>query len=160
MKKTILILGCCLLGWGTILKAQQGTVTSGGEASGTGGNVSYTIGQVNYNYQPGTGSGNINEGLQQPFEIYAVGIDDNTGVSLTSTVYPNPTVETLTLKVESDITGLVYQLFDDNGKLISSSKITEPETTIDMTQLAVAKYFLKVISNNRELRTFKVIKLK
>lgn len=160
MKKTILFLGCCLLGWGTSLKAQQGTAASGGEASGTGGTVSYTVGQVDYMAISVTGYGKVDQGIQQAFEIFSVGIDDQGGINLTSTVYPNPAVESLTLKIDGEITGLVYQLYDDNGKLIGSEKIEGSETTIDMSQLAVARYFLKIINNNKELKTFKVIKLK
>ena len=159
MRKTIIILGCCLLGWGASLKAQQGTVASGGDASGTGGKVSYTVGQIDYNYASGTG-GSVSEGVQQPFEIFSVGIDDNSGINLTSSVYPNPTVESLTLKVDGDLKDLVYVLYDDNSKLIESKRIVGTETTIDMSQLAAAKYFIKVINSNKELKTFKVIKLK
>jgi hypothetical protein len=62
----------CLFIWAvTGLYAQSGTVTSGGQSTGTGGAVSYTIGQVAYNLGAGTG-GIITEGLQQPAEILII----------------------------------------------------------------------------------------
>ena len=71
MKKTILFLGCCLLGWGsTQLFAQQGFVAAGGEATGTGGTVSYSVGQVDYFTATGA-TGVLTLGLQQPFESQA-----------------------------------------------------------------------------------------
>jgi hypothetical protein len=160
MKKTILIMGCFLLGWGASLKAQQGTAASGGEATGAGGTVSYTVGQVDYISMTVTGHGKVDQGIQQAFEIFSVGIDDMGSINLVSTIYPNPAVESLTLRIDGDISGLVYQLYDDNGKLIGSEKIANSETTINMSQLAVARYFIKIINNNKELKTFKVIKLK
>ena len=54
----------------------------------------------------------------------------------------------LTLKVDKDLlTNLVYQLFDEQSKLLMNNKIDGVETTIDMSQFAAAKYFLKVINN-------------
>ncbi|MEI6575396.1 MAG: dockerin type I domain-containing protein [Bacteroidota bacterium] len=66
MKKVILLLGYCLLGWGTTgLWAQQGFVATGGDATGSGGNVSFSIGQVDYLSGAGS-SGSVNQGLQHP----------------------------------------------------------------------------------------------
>lgn len=66
MRKTILFLGCCLLGLGTnSLFAQQGNAAAGGEATGAGGMVSYTIGLVDY-INATSNSGTITQGLQQP----------------------------------------------------------------------------------------------
>ncbi len=49
-------------------KAQQNPVTAGGVATGTNGNVSYSIGQlVDDTYT--TGSYTITQGLQQPYEV-------------------------------------------------------------------------------------------
>ncbi|MHC1706606.1 MAG: T9SS type A sorting domain-containing protein [Bacteroidales bacterium] len=66
MKKIVLFLGCCLLGWGTTdLLAQQGNVAAGGLATGAGGSASYSIGQMDYLSATGTG-GSLIQGLQQP----------------------------------------------------------------------------------------------
>ncbi|MEI6575394.1 MAG: T9SS type A sorting domain-containing protein [Bacteroidota bacterium] len=66
MKKVILLVAYCLLGWGTTgLWAQQGFVATGGDASGAGGGVSYSFGQVDYLSAAGTG-GSVNQGLQHP----------------------------------------------------------------------------------------------
>ncbi len=53
------------------VRAQESIVASGGEATGTGGSSSYSIGQVSYTSNQGTG-GSVEQGVQQPFEIYAV----------------------------------------------------------------------------------------
>ena len=152
-------MGFCLLGWGLNLYAQQGSVASGGDASGTGGSVSFSLGQIDYINVTSTG-GTITQGIQQPFEIYSAGIEDN-GVKLTTKLYPNPTIESVTLQVDKDLlTNLQYQLYDEFGKLLMSNKVENVETAIDMSQLASAPYFLKVLNNTTLLKTYKIIKLK
>ena len=156
MKK--LILGCCLLGWGTILFAQQGTVACGGEASGSGGTASYTIGQIDYVTATGS-NGSVTQGIQQPFEIFVSVGEQVSNIKLTTSVYPNPTVETLVLKIENtEVTNFTYQLYDATGKILIENKAEGVETTINMSQLSSSYYFLKVLENKKEVKTYKVIK--
>ena len=157
MKK--LILGCCLLGWGVFLYAQQGPVTCGGESSGSVGTVSYTIGQTDYINVTVAGSGTVTQGIQQPFEIF-VSIGENlSNINLSTAVYPNPTVETLVLKIEGvDVSSFTYQLYDALGQMLMSDKVEGIETSIKMSQLASAHYFLKVLDSNKEVKTYKIIK--
>ena len=139
--------------------AQNVILTTGGEASGSGGTVSYSVGQVSYAIHTGTG-GSVSEGVQQPYETYEeTGIDEAFGIELLVTAYPNPTRDVLTLKVESyEIENLHYQLFDMNARLVESNKITGIETGINMANLAPSTYFLKVIDGKKEVKTFKIIK--
>lgn len=56
------------------LSAQSSVVPTGGTASGNGGTVTYTVGQIAaQNNSDGTTS--ISEGVQQPYEIQTIGID-------------------------------------------------------------------------------------
>ncbi len=148
-----------MLGFGLTIQAQNTIPASGGNASGSGGSVSYSIGQVVYNTNTGT-NGTIAQGVQQPFEISTViGINEAIGISLLVSVYPNPTTDFLTLKVENyDITNLLYQLFDMQGKLLETKKIEGNQISIVMSNLVPATYFLKVAEKNKEIKTFKIIK--
>ncbi|MGB4776444.1 MAG: gliding motility-associated C-terminal domain-containing protein [Daejeonella sp.] len=58
------------------LWAQQGVSASGGEATGAGGNVSYSVGQIDYSAVSSAG-GSITEGLQQPRTALGVLSDIN-----------------------------------------------------------------------------------
>jgi hypothetical protein len=51
-----------------------------------------------------------------------------------------------------------YQLYDLNGKLLENKKLEKCETIISMDELARSVYFLKVIDNKTEVRTFKIVK--
>ena len=101
--------------------AQEAVPSTGGEASGSGGTVSYTVGQVLYNTYTGTGNSEA-QGVQQPYEISIVlGLEKQEGISLSCQVYPNPSTNYLVLEVENyDIEDLHYQLYDVGGKLIKS----------------------------------------
>ena len=141
------------------LQGQETIGTSGGNFAGSGGSVSYTIGQVAYSTLSGT-SGSVVQGVQQPYEISVVTSDENTEeITLNCIVYPNPTRNTIRLSIESpDFDNMSTRLYDNNGKLIQDIKVESEETEISMHNLAPSIYFLRVIKNKKELKTFKIIK--
>jgi hypothetical protein len=151
----VLLLGLGLTG----LQAQTSINATGGGASGSGGTSSYSVGQVVYTTNAEI-KGSVAQGVQQPFEISVVtGIDEAKGINLSVSAYPNPTTDFLTLRIEEfDISNISYHLYDMNGKLLQSEKITGNQTSIVMSNLVPANYFVKVIQGNKELKTFKIIK--
>ena len=154
-KKTFMSAAFLLLGLGG-LHAQENAVTTGGEATGAGGTASYSVGQVVYTTNTGT-NGSVAQGVQQPYEISTtVGINE-TSINLELSVYPNPTTDYWTLKVE-DNTELNYQLYDNQGKIIENKKVTANSTTISMEALPKSIYFLNVTDNKQVVKTFKIIK--
>ena len=147
-----------LLSLGITAKAQQATTATGGNASGSGGTVAYSVGQIVYTTNTGT-TGSVAQGVQQPYEIFTVlGIEDNS-INLDLAAYPNPTANFLTLNLgNAELSTLNFQLYDISGKLIESRKIISSSETIAMENLPTATYFLKVSSNNNEIKIFKIIK--
>ena len=147
-----------LLGLGG-LHAQKTVTTSGGEGSGTGGSVSYSVGQLVYTTNTGT-NGSLAQGVQQPYEISIVsGLEEAEGIDIEYMIYPNPTTDVLNLKVKNyHKENLSYQLYDMSGKLLENKKLAGNSNTITMANLAPASYLLKVTANNKELKTFKIIK--
>ncbi|NMB53028.1 MAG: T9SS type A sorting domain-containing protein [Bacteroidales bacterium] len=148
-----------LLGLGLIGLAQESVNVTGGNASGSGGSVSYSLGQVVYTSNTETG-GSVAPGVQQPYEIWVTtAIEEAIGIKLLVTAYPNPTTDHLILSIdEFDISNLSYQLYDMQGKLFRNEKITSNLTSIAMSNLVAATYFVKVIQGNKEIKTFKIVK--
>ena len=162
MKQKHLLFGTLLLLIGILPTAAQVALpASGGDASGSGGSVSYTVGQAFYATNTGT-SVSIAEVVQQPIEISVVSGVDEPGINLSISAYPNPTMNFLHLEVDAstlqNIQTLRYQLFDLNGRLIASEIIVSDVTTIVTSQLSPATYLVKVLGDNKDLKTFKVIK--
>lgn len=146
------------VGLTTTLLAQSAIVPVGGTASGSGGTATYTVGQSAVQTN-GNGSVSISEGVQQPYEISVVGVDNYPGISLAMSVYPNPTVGNVKLTVNNEqLTGEV-KVFDKNGKYLFSKKIGGNETEIPMSDLATGTYFVNVVSGTQLLKSFKVVKM-
>lgn len=152
---TVLLISLGLSG----VQAQESALATGGNASGGGGSVSYSVGQVVFATNTGT-SGSVTQGVQQPYEISVVsGIELVKDINLICMAYPNPATDLLTLEITNyDNKGLRYLLYDMNGKLLESKKLGGNKTTITLAKLAPATYFLKVLCNQKEVKAFKIIK--
>jgi hypothetical protein len=139
--------------------AQAVIAASGNNAGGTGGSVSYTIGQAVYSTVSGT-SGTVSQGVQQPFEISVVtGIQDATDILLEIYVYPNPATGYVKLVIENyEIDDLSYQLSNIDGKLLQTKKIESNETLIPMDNIVSGVYFLIITDTKKDIRVFKIIK--
>lgn len=150
--------GLLLLFFGvTTLQAQQTTDATGGDAFGIGGSVAYSVGQIVYTTNSSI-TGSEAQGVQQPYEISIVLELGESLMGIDLQVYPNPTNNFLTLNLEkNELSNLSFQMFDANGKVIESKKITSPTETICMENLPSAMYFLK-ITNSKEIKTYKIIK--
>ena len=142
------------------LQAQEVIPATGGEANGSGGSASYTVGQVFYTTQTGTNGKSVAQGVQQPYEISVVtGIKETKDINLSVSAYPNPTSNYLTVKVENYKTAnLQYMVFDLNGKLLQTVKATGSETQIETSELVSGNYFVKVLDDKKEIKVFKIIK--
>jgi hypothetical protein len=94
MKKLAFLIVILFLGFSiTGLHAQESVNTAGGNASGSGGSVSYSVGQIVYTTNTGD-NGTVAQGVQQAYEISAVtGIEEANNISLIVSAYPNPTTD-------------------------------------------------------------------
>lgn len=138
------------------LRAQVSMNAAGGNAAGGGGSVSYSVGQMVFSANAGA-NGSVTQGVQQPYEISVLSVSEN-AENINLSVYPNPSTDYLYLTSSDEISGLSFQLFDMNGRLLKSEKITENQTNIDMQGLVSATYFVKVNQGNKTVKTFKIIK--
>ena len=133
--------------------SQQVTTATGGDASGSGGSVAYSVGQIVYTTYSGA-NGVIMQGIQQPYDISITTGLNETGIKLNFSAYPNPTTNYLVLQIDNYDKALSYQLFDISGKLLESNPIVAISTTIKMEQYATAIYFLKLTQNNNAHKYF------
>lgn len=149
-----------LLGLGlTKAQAQIAVTTLGGNASSSAGSVSYSVGQLVFN-TTSSSSGSVAQGVQQPYQISTVlGLEEIQAINLKLYAYPNPATDFITLKVDNgDKNELFFQIFDINGRILSQQKVQENETNIQVGNFTASTYFLKVFQNNKQIKTFKIIK--
>ena len=156
--KRLKLIALLLFGF-SLIQAQEAFTASGGEAAGSGGSVSYSVGQLVNTTDYGE-DGSVAQGVQQPYEIsIIVGLEEAKGIKLICSAYPNPTTDLLKLKVENyELDDMSYFLFSMNGNLLESNKIREKETSISMIEYQSGTYFLKILSKEIETKTFAIIK--
>lgn len=143
------------------LLSQTAVGSAGGDTSGPGGTVGYSIGQVAYSKFVGT-SGSIQQGVQQPYDIIMVS-NNEPEITLKATIFPNPTVSSVQLTLDdivfSSDTGLfAYGLYDAQGRLLQQHQISASSTIINLEKRLGSVYFLCVSHNDREVKTFKIFK--
>ena len=143
-----------------IILAQESVNTSGSNASGTGGAVSYTVGQVAYTNSSGS-NGSVSAGVQQSYTITATtGVDEN-NFNLDVSVYPNPTTDLLVLSINELKEEYRYQVLDMAGKRLTNGQLRNNQTQLDFSSYASGSYYVNIITNqNKQIKTFQVIKNK
>lgn len=141
------------------VSAQESVNASGGNASGSGGSVSYSVGQLVFTTSTGT-TGSVEQGVQHPYEIMMVtGTEEAKGILLSVSAYPNPAANYLTLEIhDCEISNLSFQIYDMQGNLVCNDNIEGMRSGIYTGNLAPAAYFLKVTRGKEILKTFKIIK--
>ena len=151
-----LLLFCLCTG---VVKGQATVPATGGTASGPGGTVTYTIGQIVDRVLTGT-NGFVIQGVQQPYEISTVtAIEDTEDITLSYLVYPNPTEGTIRLVIRSYNDGTYrFRLYNLNGTVLQEKNVSDEETEISMEREESAIYFLRVTRDNREVKIFKIVK--
>lgn len=137
----------------------QTTITSAGEnITAIDGEVSYSIGQPFYETIRSS-QGSLSPGVQQPYEISVVLGDDLPEIRLSLQIYPNPVTNALHLKIDSkDYLSYSYALLNMNGQFLASGLVNSPVTAIQMAIYPSSTYLLKVMKDEKTLKTFRVLK--
>ena len=150
-----IVLAVFLLLSSTSVVAHEMTA-SGGDASGSGGSVAFSVGQIIYTEALGT-NGSATQGNQQAYELFSVGVEQ-TDLHISLTVFPNPTSHNLTLQIQDLQQNLSYQLTDAMGHILDQKTMTTKSTSIPMEHYAAATYFLNIKQKNKTIKAFKIIK--
>jgi len=142
----------------SLLKAQSAVMTTGTNATGSNGSVSYSVGQVAYLVKGS--SPQISEGVQQVYEITTLATGESAYPSEEGILlYPNPFKDYLYLDFTTqDFKGSEYQLFDAQGKLIKTEKISHPRSEFNFSWLPSAMYLIRINREGKDIKTFKIIK--
>jgi len=140
--------------------AQEGTVSSGGNANGNNGTVSYSVGQMNYEQRESL-SGSVSEGLQQVWEISVLSGIEQKNILLDVNIYPNPVAEKLILKINDAYPDqFSYGLMSADGRMVDNKQVLKAETELDVTNLTTGMYLFTIYSKDEVLKVFRVIKNK
>ncbi|WP_288444275.1 T9SS type A sorting domain-containing protein [uncultured Chryseobacterium sp.] len=140
----------------SILHAQAVVLAAGLDASAANGFVSYSVGQTTYLEK---GTGQVLEGVQQPYEIITLTTFENSSELTGILLYPNPFRDYLYLDFTSNnFKGSEYELFDAQGKLVKKDKISQSKSELNFSSIPSAMYIIRITQNGENIKTFKIIK--
>jgi hypothetical protein len=154
----IAIVCCILTGYGTT-NAQEVISTAGNAHSNNNGSISYTIGEPVI--ETFTGETNIlTQGFLQS-NVVVTAIDELPGLDFEISAFPNPATEIVKLRiVKESVTGMHYMLYDMNGILLMKNRLKGTVTEVPLGDLSPTEYILKVYNQDKELKSFKIIRIK
>jgi hypothetical protein len=135
--------------------------TSGNNATGSSGSISYSIGQVFYTYIGDQSVYNVAQGIQHQELIKSLNVVDTIDSKAEVFVFPNPTADfvNVNLKGFDLVTGQQsYQLYNLQGRLIKQNAIDQIQSQVSLNNLPPSIYILRIYVNNKVLNTFKIIK--
>jgi len=156
MRNTLLLLSIIL---SFSLYAQISVNSAGAEATGQGGSLSYSVGQVVYSASSSS-AGSASAGVQQAYEVSVATQISATNLNIDASVYPNPTTDFLILNVPEIEENYTYQVTDINGKQLNTGLINNTQTNLDFSSYVIGTYFIKLVQANSNIKTFQVIKNK
>lgn len=169
MKKSLktLALACLTLIAATTM-GQTAFPALGGDASGSTGSFSYTVGQIETQGIYTAVSGNhisgfaLTEGVQQTYPENELGIEEITPTDFAISVYPNPTsTGIVTVELTQNDAETHYELFATNGRLAQSGILQSNKQKIDISGCAAGTYVLRVSNNETgHTHSFRIIKMR
>ena len=92
-----------------------------------------------------------------PFD--ATNLPDYSAVSSQISVYPNPTADKISLKLDMDnIDNCDYYLYDLQGRIIQNRTITAELTELSFAPFESGLYILRIVKEKTLVQEFKIIK--
>ena len=139
------------------IKGQEIISSSGNNHTNSNGSISYTVGEpVVETYR----SNNviITQGFNQTcFTITK--INEFTGLDYEIEIYPNPSEEFVILTTDiEDKSGLRYLIYNLNGILLMQDQVQDTETFVSFHNMPTGGYILKINKDNKEIRSFRIVK--
>ncbi len=145
-----------LLAIPTACIAQATVSTSGGDATGSGGTVSYSIGQVAFIHGSGTG-GSAQEGVQQPFELSQVHVPESMD-NIQLSIFPNPAQQQLSIHIPAIMGRYTLTVLNNVGAVIETHSLLSTLTSIEIGHLSNAVYYIEITDSNKISSRYKLIK--
>ena len=165
LKKILMVASLLCVAVG--VRAQAGIVNLGGDARSRYGSLGYSVGQLacENDFAPAISVVNItesfNEGLQQPYTLRDMQFEDIQAISITVSLYPNPTVDAVILECDNLDETLCYTLYNAQGQQLEQGTYHGGQQRIELKEYAAGNYMLSIQNKNKnEQNIYKIIKAK
>lgn len=130
---------------------------AGGDASGDGGTMAWTLGQADAAFL-GAPAGSMAQGVQQPVEAITVGLAA-TGAGLFCSVWPNPTAGDVALALAGAAgASFRYQVLDPSGRRLAEGAVGSSPQIIPFRAYPPAPYLIRIQGSDGTSALLPVIK--
>jgi hypothetical protein len=138
--------------------AHNAIASAGSNIVSMSGNMSFTVGQVDYINTGNNAS--LSQGVLQVNNRLPITYVFNIDHSNTIQAWPNPVINNLFIKIDgTPVTDVSYQVLDLNGQLVEKNKIVASNTIISMQKYQSGVYIVNIIYSNKKSLHFKIIKI-
>jgi hypothetical protein len=91
--------------------------------------------------------------------VYVISEVENIQTDLCISVYPNPTTDFISLKIENlNNESIQFTITDLSGKILHNAEIKSNLEQINFTDFALGTYFISITKQNQLVKSFKIIK--
>lgn len=139
-----------------LVSAQQVLSNGGADHHGAPGSIAYTIGEP-VTTTVSQGASTLTQGFHQAWVVITSIPDHARTEPAGITVYPNPVRHTLHVNMERPQEAQHYGLYDGAGHLVTSGRIANTLTAIDMEDHASGAYVLRLFGTEENIvKSFKI----
>lgn len=151
---TILLLAITIIGNSQTI--DRSVVSSNGDHFANGSaQLSITIGEV-VTETVSNGTNELTQGFHQT-NIVITNIEDHES-NVEMNIFPNPTMESITIKLKELENGLTITMHTIEGKVLLNKKVNALETKLNLNAFAKGTYFVNVLKAKKLVKTFKILK--
>ncbi|MFN3874921.1 MAG: hypothetical protein ACK4L7_03290 [Flavobacteriales bacterium] len=138
--------------------AQRAVLPGGHDATGAGGSLGCSIGQVDYQASS-MPDGSVAQGVQQPYEMLMLAMEEPEGRALSALLQPNPARDHATIAIAGEVSlPLRYELRDAQGRLLRAGPIATATAALPMDGLPPAAYLVHVLAQGSAPLVLQLIK--
>ena len=153
--KTLLTLFVAFL-MGYSVKAQSNIVTAGGNATNSSGSVSYSIGQIDFQYTS-SADYSVSEGVQQTYSFDTALSIDNIQYDFQFSIWPNPSADEMNIEYTTSYElPLSLTVTDVKGAVVANRSVTQGQYSFDVNAWAAGTYYIS-LSNGEAVKIIKPI---
>lgn len=138
--------------------SQSSIAPLGENAYGSSGNISYSVGQIDYESFTGTNS-RVHQGVQQPFEFFSFASIEEIDLPFTLEFGPNPTKNEVFISVTDYYKNdLEYVVTDSEGRTIMAKTSLNEKSILNFENRSPGTYLLIISNNQKQIKTYKILK--
>lgn len=144
------------LSFSLLALGQQATVAGGGDGSGSGGSISFSVGQVGYLFTASP-AGGLSAGVQQTYPELDISVGEIVE-SYAMRLYPNPTRTYTILELPVDGAAWRAELCDARGRTVAEFAGLSEANNLDLSAVSSGMYHLRIYRNASYAGHFKVMR--